>query len=50
MFLISWKGYDSNSNSWEILENLRGCILSVEKYEGENRMREAKHALKFLNK
>ena len=32
-YLIKWKGYDENNNSWEPIEGLSNCMAKVQEYE-----------------
>jgi hypothetical protein len=35
-YLISWKGYESDDNTWQAIEDLQGCIETVEMYHKEH--------------
>ncbi len=34
-YLIRWKGFDSEEDSWEPVENLLNCMIMVKKFEEE---------------
>ena len=35
-YLISWKGYGEEENTWEIEQNLEGCKLLLKAYKEAN--------------
>ncbi|KRX05043.1 Chromo domain protein [Pseudocohnilembus persalinus] len=45
MYQVHWTGYDDSENQWRHLEELRGCIKTVEKFEAIQKKRERKRQL-----
>ena len=46
-YLISWRGYDQGSNSWEPVANLQQCRQLVEEFEmTRGQQHQGKHYIK----
>ena len=33
IYLVSWKGYDDNENTWKPIQNLQDCIALVDNFK-----------------